>query len=83
MTPIERDSRKGITGEGFEWGRDTIEAEIREPVRGMIEAAVEEEMESAPGAGRSWSYPFRYPIRNLVSAEDWSCPISVDGLRLG
>ena len=53
MTPMERDSRKGIGEEGFEWGRDTIEAEIRERVRGMIEAIVEEELGSALGAGKS------------------------------
>src|SRR5215471_8271143 len=53
MTPMQRDSRKGVGEEGFEWGSDTIEAEIRERVRGMIEAIVEEELESALGAGRS------------------------------
>ena len=50
---MERDSRKGAGEEGLEWGPDTIEAEIRERVRGMIEAIVEEELESALGAGRS------------------------------
>jgi putative transposase len=50
---MERHSRKGIGEEGFEWGRDTIEAEIRERVRGMIEAIVEEELGSALGAGKS------------------------------
>jgi transposase-like protein len=50
---MERDSRKAVGEEGFEWGPDTIEAEIRERVRGMIEAIVEEELESALGAGRS------------------------------
>jgi len=50
---MQRDSRKGVGEEGFEWGRDTIEAEIRERVRGMIEAVVEEELESALGASRS------------------------------
>jgi len=34
-------------------GRDTIETEIRERLRGMIEAVVEEELEGALGAGRS------------------------------
>src|SRR6266481_7897382 len=53
MTPMERDSRKGAGEEGLEWGPDTIEAEIRERVRGMIEAIVEEELESALGASRS------------------------------
>ncbi len=50
---MQRDSRKGVGEEGFAWGPDTIEAEIRERVRGMIEAIVEEELESALGAGRS------------------------------
>jgi len=50
---MERDSRKAIGEEGFEWGGDTIEAEIRERVRRMIEAIIEEELESALGAGRS------------------------------
>ena len=50
---MARDSRKRIEEEGFEWGPDTIEAEIRERVRGMIEAIVEEELESTLGAGKS------------------------------
>ena len=50
---MERDSRKEVAEEGFEWGSDTIEAEIRERVRGMIEAIIEEELESTLGAGRS------------------------------
>jgi putative transposase len=50
---MERDSRKGVGEEGFEWGADTIEAEIRQRVRGMIEAVVEEELEATLGAGRS------------------------------
>jgi putative transposase len=50
---MQRDSRKEVREEGFEWGADTIEAEIRERVRGMIEAIVEEELESTLGAGRS------------------------------
>jgi transposase-like protein len=50
---MESDSRKAVGEEGFEWGPDTIEAEIRERVRGMIETIVEEELESVIGAGRS------------------------------
>ncbi len=50
---MERDSRKAIGEEGFEWGPDTIEAEIRGRVREMIEAIVEAELESVLGAGRS------------------------------
>src|ERR1700739_2144973 len=53
MTPMERDSRKAVGEEGLEWGADTIEAEIRERGRGMIEAIIEEELESVLGAGRS------------------------------
>jgi transposase-like protein len=53
MTPMERDSRKAVGEEGFEWGPDTIESEIRGRVRGMIEAIVEAELESTLGAGRS------------------------------
>jgi putative transposase len=50
---MQRDSRKTVGEEGLVWGSDTIEAEIRERVRGMIEAIVEEELESALGAGKS------------------------------
>ena len=50
---MERDSRKAIGEEGFEWGPDTIETEIRVRIRGMIEAIVAAELESVLGAGRS------------------------------
>ena len=50
---MERDSRKVVEEEGFAWGPDTIEVEIRERVRGMIEAIVEEELEATLGAGKS------------------------------
>ena len=50
---MERDSRKAIEEEGLAWGPDTIEAEIRNRIREMIEAVVEEELESALGARRS------------------------------
>jgi putative transposase len=53
MTPMERDSRKAVEEEGLAWGPDTIEAEIRDRIRGMIEAIVEEELEGALGARRS------------------------------
>jgi putative transposase len=53
MTPMERDSRKAVEEEGLAWGPDTIEVEIRERIRGMIEAIVEEELETTLGAGRS------------------------------
>jgi putative transposase len=50
---MERDSRKAVEEEGFGWGPDTIEAEIRERIRGMIETIADEELEAALGAGRS------------------------------
>jgi putative transposase len=50
---MERDSRKAVEEEGFEWGPDTIEAEIRGRIRGMIEALIEAELESVLGAGKS------------------------------
>ena len=50
---MQRDSRKEVREEGFEWGADTIKAEIRGRVRGMIEAIEEEELESTLGASRS------------------------------
>ena len=48
-----RDSRKAIGEEGFEWGADFIEAEIRSRIRNMIEGIVAEELEAALGAGKS------------------------------
>src|ERR1700730_12063917 len=53
MTPMVRDSRKAIREEGFEWGADLVEGEIRRRIRGMIETIVEEELEAALGAGKS------------------------------
>ena len=53
MTPMERDSRKGVGEEGFVWGPDTIETEVRGRIRGMIETIVKEELEATLGAGRS------------------------------
>jgi putative transposase len=50
---MERDSRKVSGEEGIAWGPDTIESEIRERIRGLIEVIVEEELESTLGAGRS------------------------------
>jgi putative transposase len=50
---MERDSRKAVEEEGFAWGPDTIEAEIRDRIRGIIESIVEEELEAMLGAGRS------------------------------
>jgi len=50
---MERDSRKAVEEEGLAWGPDTIEAEIRGRVRGIIEAIVDEELESVLGAGKS------------------------------
>jgi putative transposase len=50
---MERDSRKEVGEEGFAWGPDTIEAEIRGRIRGMIETIVGEELQAALGAARS------------------------------
>jgi hypothetical protein len=50
---MERDSRKAAEEEGFAWGPDTIEDEIRGRIRGMIESIVDEELEAGLGAGRS------------------------------
>jgi putative transposase len=50
---MERDSRKEVGEEGFVWGPDTIEAEIRGRIRGMIETIVGEELQAALGAARS------------------------------
>ena len=47
------DSRKAVGEEGFEWGADFIEAEIRGRIRNMIEGIVAEELEAALGAGKS------------------------------
>ena len=47
------DSRKAVGEEGFEWGADLIEAEIRSRIRNMIEGIVAEELEAALGAGKS------------------------------
>jgi len=48
---MERDSRKGVGEEGFNWGATPSRQRFGR-VRGMIEL-VEEELESALGAGRS------------------------------
>ncbi len=48
-----RDSRKAVGEEGFEWGADLIEAEIRTRIRSLIEGIVAEELEVALGAGKS------------------------------
>jgi len=40
MTPMVMDSRKAVGEEGFEWGADFIEAEIRSRIRNMIEGIV-------------------------------------------
>jgi putative transposase len=48
-----RDSRKTIGAEGFGWGGDLIEAEIRNRIRDLIETIVEEELAGALGAAKS------------------------------
>jgi putative transposase len=47
------DSRKAIGEEGFEWGADLVEAEIRSRIRNLIEGIVAEELDAALGAGKS------------------------------
>ena len=47
------DSRKAVGEEGFEWGADFIEGEIRSRIRNLIEGIVAEELEAALGAGKS------------------------------
>src|SRR5215471_7276831 len=66
MTPMERDSRKAVEEEGFTWGPDTIEAEIRDRIRGMIETIVDEELEASLGAGRSQWIDARRGYRHSV-----------------
>src|SRR5271169_4506473 len=53
MTPMVMDSRKAVGEEGFEWGADFIEGEIRSRIRNLIEGIVAEELEAALGAGKS------------------------------
>lgn len=65
---MARDSRKVAEAEEVEWGPDTIEAEIRERVRGMIEIIVEEELESVLGAGKSQRVGRRAPVTATVRA---------------
>lgn len=48
-----RDSKKAIGEEGFEWGADLIEAEIRTRIRSLIVGIVAEELEAVLGAGKS------------------------------
>jgi putative transposase len=80
---MERDSRKAVREEGFEWGLDTIEAEIRERVRGMIEAIVEEELESTLGAGKSQRVgAVRRGYRHGVRARQLSTSLGQTTLRL-
>jgi len=50
---VVMDSRKAVGEEGFEWGADFIEAEIRSRIRNLIEGIVAEELEAALGAGKS------------------------------
>ena len=72
---MERDSRKAVEEEGLAWGPDTIEAEIRDRVRGMIETIVDEELEAALGAGRSERVGARSGYRH-GARERHSAPVS-------
>jgi hypothetical protein len=83
MTPLEMDSRKGVGEEGFEWGPDTVEAEIRERVRGMIEVIVEEELESRLGACRSQRVgAVRTGYRNGARERELSTSLGKTTIRL-
>ena len=50
MTPMERDSRKAVEEEGFAWGPDTIETEIRERILAVRVEARGDENELRPEA---------------------------------
>ena len=50
---MERESRKAVEKEGFEWGPETIEARFGNRFGGLIEAIVGEELEATLGASRS------------------------------
>jgi hypothetical protein len=60
---MERDSRKAAEEEVFDWGPETIEAEIRGRTRGMIEAIVE--ARAGVGAGSREVAARRYNAHRL------------------
>jgi transposase-like protein len=82
MTPMERDSRKAVEEEGLVWGSDTIEAEIRERIRGMIETLVEEELEAVLGAGRSERVGARHSYRHGVRERQLTTSLGKTTIKL-
>lgn len=82
MTPMERDSRKAVKEEGLAWGPDTIEAEIRDRIRGMIETIAEEELEAALGAGRSKRVDARTGYRHGARERQLSTSLGKTTIKL-
>jgi putative transposase len=82
MTPMERDSRKAVEEEGLAWGPDTIEAEIRERIRGMIETIVDEELAAALGAGRSQRVGVRSGYRHGTRERQLSTSLGKTTIKL-
>jgi putative transposase len=79
---MERDSRKAIEEEGFAWGPDTIEAEIRDRIRGMIETIVDEELEAALGASRSERVDARTGYRHGARERQLSTSLGKTTIKL-
>ena len=79
---MERDSRKAVEEEGFAWGPDTIEAEIRERIRGMIETIVDEELEAVLGAGRSERVDARIGYRHGARERQLSTSLGKTTIKL-
>jgi putative transposase len=82
MTPMERDNRKAVADEGLVWGPDTLEAEIRERIRGMIETIVEEELEATLGAGRSQRVEVRSGYRHGARERQLSTSVGKTTIKL-
>jgi putative transposase len=79
---MERDSRKAVEEEGLAWGPDTIEAEIRERIRGMIETIVDEELAAALGAGRSQRVGVRSGYRHGTRERQLSTSLGKTTIKL-
>ncbi len=79
---MARDSRKAVEEEGLAWGPDTIEAEIRERIRGMIETIVDEELAAALGAGRSQRVGVRSGYRHGARERQLSTSLGKTTIKL-
>ena len=79
---MERDSRKAVKEEGLAWGPDTIEAEIRDRIRGMIETIVDEELEAVLGAGRSERVDARTGYRHGARERQLSTSLGKTTIKL-